>query len=294
MSWRTVIISKRCKLDLKMGYMVIRGEDTKRIFLDEVAMVVIENPAVSLTGCLLEALVEKKVRVIFCDSKRLPMAELSSYYGSHDCSRKIKTQFSWDDAMKQAVWREIVAEKIKNQSDFLFELGKNRESDLLKSYIDQIEMGDITNREGHAAKVYFNGVFGMSFTRSAECVTNAALNYGYSILLSSVSREIIACGYLTQLGIFHDNMFNQFNLSCDLLEPFRVLVDRHVFYSQFDDFQSKEKYSLWNILNMYVFINGCKQTVMNGLKLYTKSVFEALNDRDVSRIKFFSLVKEEI
>jgi len=27
MSWRTVIISTRCKLDLKMGYMVIRGED---------------------------------------------------------------------------------------------------------------------------------------------------------------------------------------------------------------------------------------------------------------------------
>ena len=55
MSWRTVIITTRCKLDLKMGYKVIRGEDTKRIFLDEIAVLLIENPAVSFTGCLLEA-----------------------------------------------------------------------------------------------------------------------------------------------------------------------------------------------------------------------------------------------
>lgn len=58
MSWRTVVISNRCKLDLKMGYMVVRGEDTKRVFLDEMAVLMIENPAVSLTGCLLEALIE--------------------------------------------------------------------------------------------------------------------------------------------------------------------------------------------------------------------------------------------
>jgi len=44
-------LSSRCKLDLKMGYMVIRGEDTKHIFLDEIALLMIENPAVSLTDC---------------------------------------------------------------------------------------------------------------------------------------------------------------------------------------------------------------------------------------------------
>lgn len=54
MSWRIVVVSNRCKLDLKMGYMVIRGEETKRIFLDEIAILLIEDPAVALTGCLLE------------------------------------------------------------------------------------------------------------------------------------------------------------------------------------------------------------------------------------------------
>lgn len=111
MSWRTVVISNRCKLDLSMGYMVIRGEETKRVFIDEIAILLIENPAVSMTGCLLAELTEKKIRIIFCDEKRSPYAELQPYNGCHDRSRKIKTQIAWSELQKKAVWTEIVAEK---------------------------------------------------------------------------------------------------------------------------------------------------------------------------------------
>lgn len=289
MSWRTVIITTRCKLDLKMGSMVIRGEDTKRIFLDEIAMLVIENPAVSLTGCLLEALVEKKIRVVFCDGKRSPMAELHPYNGSHDCSRKIKSQVAWTDEVKGAVWADIISEKIRKQAAFLEELGKEREGELLRSYLGQIEQYDASNREGHAAKVYFNAVFGMAFTRSEECVTNAALNYGYSMLLSAFNREIVSCGYLTQLGIFHGNMFNPYNLSCDLMEPFRPLVDRIVKSGGFIAFEGKEKHALWDVLNQTVLINNSHQTVLNAIKIYVHSVFDALNDGEPSEIKFYYL-----
>lgn len=64
MSWRTVVVSKRCKLDLKMGYMVIRGDEVRRIFLDEIAVLIIENPAVSFTGCLFEELVKKASAIL--------------------------------------------------------------------------------------------------------------------------------------------------------------------------------------------------------------------------------------
>lgn len=292
MSWRTVIITTRCKLDLKMGFMVIRGEDTKRIFLDEISVLLIENPAVSLTGCLMEALVEKKVRVIFCDGKRSPIAEFVPYYGSHDSSRKIRAQIAWQDTVKGTVWADIISEKIRKQADFLDELKKDREASLIRSYLGKIELYDTTNREGHAAKVYFNAVFGMEFTRSAESAINAALNYGYGIILSAFNREIVSCGYLTQLGIFHDNMFNHYNLSCDLMEPFRIIVDRQVKGLEFSDFGSKEKYALWNILNESVMINGTKQTVLNAIKIYSHSIFDALNDRDPFKIKFYSLLKE--
>ena len=158
MSWRTVVISSRCKLDCKMGFMVIRGEETKKIFLDDIAVVIIENPAVALTGCLLEALTEKKIRVIFCDSKRNPQTELVPYYGCYDQSRKIKVQTAWSDAVKGAVWAEVVSEKIRKQAEFLLELGYTKEAALLGSYLPQVEFHDITNRQAHAAKVYFNAL----------------------------------------------------------------------------------------------------------------------------------------
>ena len=289
MSWRTVVIASRCKLDYKMGFMVVRAEETKKIFLDEIAVLLIENPAVSLTGCLLEALTEKKIRVIFCDTKRNPNAELVPYYNSYDCSRKIKAQIAWLNDLKGAVWADIVAEKIRKQADFLEELEKFNEARLLRSYLSQIEPHDVTNREGHAAKVYFNALFGMDFTRSEENITNAALNYGYSIILSAFNREIVAYGYLTQLGIFHDNMFNHFNLSCDLMEPFRILVDRKVKGMSFTGFTSVEKHMLVNVLNETVTINQTKQTVLNAVKYYCRSIFDALNEGDLSLIQFYSL-----
>lgn len=105
MSWRTVVISRRCKLDYKMGYMVIRSEEVQRVFLDEVAILLLENPAVSFTGCLVQALVEKKVKVIFCDQRRSPVAELMPHHGSHDSTEKIRTQAAWDKEMKALLWQ---------------------------------------------------------------------------------------------------------------------------------------------------------------------------------------------
>lgn len=287
MSWRTVIIASQAKLDYKMGFLVVRGEETRRIVIDEIATLLIENPAVSLTGCLVEALIEQKVKVIFCDSRRSPAAELVPHHGSHDSAAKIRAQAAWDPNVKALIWQEIVSEKIRKQAAFLEELGKEREADLLASYIGQVELLDATNREGHAAKVYFNALFGMEFTRSAETPTNAALNYGYSLLLSAFSREISANGYLTQLGVFHDNMFNHFNLSCDLMEPFRILVDRYVYERGVAEFTKEEKHALWSLLERRVRIDDARRTVSDAIRIYTRSVFDAIGDADPSKIKYY-------
>lgn len=293
MSWRTVIVSNQSKLDYKMGYLVVRGEKEKHVLIDEISILVIENPAVSFTGCLIEALVEKKVKVIFCDSKRSPAAELIPHHGSHDSTAKIRTQAAWQSDVKAMIWQEIISEKIRNQADFLIELGKEKEAALLTSYIGQVEANDATNREGHAAKVYFNALFGMNFTRSELCPTNAALNYGYSLILSSFNREVSINGYLTQLGIFHNNMFNHFNLSCDLMEPFRVVVDRAVVSLAPKQFEKEEKQIMWRILEESVEIDSTNQILSNAIKIYSRSVFEAINDADASKIKFFSIDSED-
>ena len=289
MSWRTVVITKRAKLDLKTGYLVVRCEDdVKKVHLDEIAVLIIENTAVSITGCLIAALSEKKIKVIFCDAKRDPSCELVSYYGSHDTSAKLREQIRWDDEIKSSVWTEIVAEKIRKQSELLLESGYDTESTLLKDYINNMKFVDVTNREGHAAKVYFNALFGKSFTRTHECITNAALNYGYSIILSYFNREITSHGYLTQLGLFHSNMFNHFNFSSDLMEPFRIVVDRCVSKNRFTKFDIDEKHILVDLLNSTVIINNTEQYLNNAIKLYCRSVFDALNENDATRIAFYS------
>ena len=287
MSWRTVVIASRCKLDTKMGYMVIRGEETRRIFLDEIALVMIENPAVSMTGCLLEALQKKKIRVIFCGSDRSPYAELAPYYGSADSAGKIRSQIRWTEAAKDSAWRQILANKIQQQADHLAERKHNREAVLLESYIPQIEYQDGTNREGHAAKVYFNALFGMDFSRGQENARNAALNYGYGILLSAFNREITANGYLTQLGIHHDNAQNPYNLSSDIMEPFRVLVDREVAKMEMTTFAKEEKHRLVNVLNQRVEIIRTEQTVLNAIRIYVRSVLTMLNAEGQDEIAFY-------
>lgn len=121
------MVSSSAKLDYQMGYLVVRKDTTTKIHLGEIRTLLIESTAVSLTAALLSELVKKKVKVIFCDEKRNPSAEMMPYYGSHDCSLKIKRQTAWSDDIKGAVWTEIVFEKIRQQKCLLQELGKMRQ-----------------------------------------------------------------------------------------------------------------------------------------------------------------------
>ncbi len=286
MSWRVVVIKNRTKLDYKMDYLVVRNEnETKRIHLSEIGVLMLESTAVSITAYLMCELVKRKINIIFCDEKRLPLASVTPLYGSHDTSLKYRTQIGWDSETKKFIWAEIVRAKIRGQYCVLEEFNKE-ERVLLEQYLTQIEPGDATNREGHAAKVYFNALFGNDFSRSLDNNINAALNYGYSIFLSTVAREIVACGYCTQLGLFHDNMFNQYNLASDLMEPFRPFVDIMVVNTDLTVFEHEQKMELVKLLNKEITIDGRTNVMTNAVKIYVKSVFDAICEKNISMIKF--------
>lgn len=287
MSWRTVVVSSSAKLDYQLGFLVVRTDTTTKVHLNEISVLLLESTAISLTASLISELLKRKIKIIFCDEKRNPCGEVLPYYGSHDTSIKVKRQIVWDSAVKAAIWTEIVSEKIRKQGELLQDLGKYAEADLLRGYLEEMTLGDTTNREGHAAKVYFNAVFGMQFTRTEENPTNAALNYGYTVILSAFNREVVNNGYITQLGIFHDNMFNPFNLSSDIMEPFRILVDRKVCEMKPEKLEHEEKIKLVDILNSEVYISERKEYVNNAIKIYVKSVLDALSESDSSLIRFY-------
>ena len=282
MGFRTVIISSRAKLELRLNYLVVRGEKERKIYIDEVNTLIIQSTAVAITASLLCELVKRNVTVIFCDEKYNPSSSLIPYYGAHNTPKKYKVQFSWDELVKARVWKEIVRLKIIEQAQHLYDRGFREQGDMLISYSLQLEDNDVTNREGHSAKVYFNCLLGNSVSRREEHYANKYLNYGYAILLSAFNREIVSCGYLTQIGIWHDNEFNQFNLACDLMEPFRVIVDRLAFSMSDDDHDFKKK--MVNILNYQTLIGGKNTTLDLAIRTYTRSVLQALEQGDENLI----------
>lgn len=286
--WRTIVITDRCKLDLRYNNMNIRKNDTlKQVNIGEIGVLIIESTSVSITSALLSELMKNKIKVIFCDETHSPESELIPYYGGYDSSERIKSQVSWTDEIKQSLWTIIVFEKIKKQMNLLkyFNL---KEYKLLEEYMYQIENFDATNREGHSAKVYFNALFGTNFNRDdKENPINMALNYGYSILLSLFNREVVSNGYITNIGIFHKNKFNPFNLSCDLMEPFRPLVDKLVVEMNVNNFGTEEKRELQKLLSTQLFIKNKEYYLQDVIRIYTKSLLDSLDERDLTNLWFY-------
>lgn len=283
MGWRTVVVSKNCKLSYKNDYLIIRSDTLQMIHLSEINIIIIENGMVSITSYLINELANNKIKIIFCDEKHNPSSELIPYYGAHNTSKKILNQIEWKKERKEAVWQLIIKNKIHNQRKILEKLNIHGYEKLYE-YENQVELGDKTNREGHAAKVYFNLLFGKDFIRGKGDNVNIALDYGYTILLSIFNREVVSKGYITPLGINHKNEFNQFNLSCDLMEPYRPLVD-YIVYNNINNVLDKSyKYKLINVINESVNIEYKEQFVSNAIPIFINSVFRFLENERESKI----------
>ncbi len=282
MGFRTVIVSSHSKLEYALNYLVYKTVDeVKRIHIHEIHTLIIESTTVSITSALLAELIKQKVKVIFCDEKRNPSSELIPYYGDSISYQRINEQIKWKENIKHLVWQKIVQEKIKQQA-YVLSKKMPDEAIILSNYAKEVELDDATNREGHAAKFYFNRLYGENFSRNSSDKINTFLNYGYTLLLSQFNRYIVAKGYLTQLGIHHKNPFNPFNLSCDLMEPFRPFIDSKVTDLSEDNFKNK----LISFLNHPVYIHGKKQTLIHAIQIYCSSVFLALNTGKIECIQF--------
>ena len=285
MGWRTVVVNKNCKLSYKNDYLIIRSEELQMIHLSEISTIIVENGMVSITSYLINELAQQKIKIIFCDEKHNPSCEMIPYYGSFNTSKKVANQAKWKKDIKQKAWQQIVKHKIHNQAMLLKNLNIKGYEKLLE-FEEQVELDDKTNREGHAAKVYFNLLFGMDFSRDKEDNTNTALDYGYSIILSMLNREIVSKGYITQLGLNHKNEFNQFNLSCDLMEIFRPLIDEIVYRNREFAFDKSYKYKLIDVYNRQIIIKNKEQYLNNAVPIFITNVFNFLEDKESKIINY--------
>lgn len=277
MGWRTVVVNTHSKLTYKNNHLIFKDAyRTEMIHLSEIDILLLETTDITLSTMLVKRLVDENILLIFCDHKRLPIANLMPYSARHDSSLQLGKQVAWSLEAKKRVWTAIIAQKILNQSYLLAEFGFIEKSKSLIDLYQGLQEFDPSNREGHAARIYFNQLFGNDFSREQENDINAALDYGYALLLSIFAREIVLCGCMTQFGLKHVNQFNAFNLASDLMEPFRPIIDRIV-YQQRNQCFTVIKKALFTIFSDTFLYTQKEMYLTNIISDYTKKVIKELN-----------------
>lgn len=291
MSWKTVVLTKDSKISLRLKHLVILSDETVTVPLSEIGQLIIENPNIVMTGHILNALSEYKITTIICNTGHLPTTHLNLIYGHFRQAKMIKAQLDWESTQKDVLWQEIIKCKITNQKYVLERFFPENSFGNFDSYIDQVELNDDSNREGHAAKVYFNQLFGMSFIRGRDTPINWALNYGYSLLLSLFTRVITTKGLLTEVGIHHRSQYNHYNLASDFMEVYRPVVDIIVKENVNDKFDLNSKRKLIDIFNKKVYIKNKKQYLVNSVEIYVDSLVKFMEKDNLKQVAFPEIIR---
>jgi len=295
MGWRIVHIKDGDILRLRLDSLEVHKKENKfYIPLTDITMVVLEGNRTTITTKLLSSLSQNNVGLVICDDKYLPVGIYLPYGQYHHYSKRVIKQSQWTKEQKGEVWKNIIGQKMNNQVAYAKYAGVDTDRlDLMQDLISDLVVGDITNREGPVAKVYFDSLYGKSFTRDDDDLINAAMNFGYAILRSCVARIVVGNGLATMLGVFHRNEFNSFNLVDDLMEPYRPLMDywvnKYVIDDKKDYLSYEARLKIIEFMNQKIQIQNRKMTINNSMQDYVASFISSMEEQDPSLLLDISL-----
>ncbi|CAI2580088.1 CRISPR-associated endonuclease Cas1 [Apilactobacillus kunkeei] len=278
MGWRSVIVSSHAKISYSSNCMIVQTiEGIHKIPIDDIYLLLICTTQAVITTELINRLNKVNAKIIFSDEYKNPACEIVNNYPNNKSIEKINKQIFWDDGRKEVLWTKIVTRKMINQLSVLKYKRRDSIQDI-KNEIDKIEVGDTSNREAVVARKYFKLLFHNDFSRNQNLAINAALNYGYSILLYNFNREIVSQGFSTYIGIHHHSLENSFNLSSDFMEPFRPIIDYWVSCKKMNALTPDIKFGLVEILNMEIFYKEKEMLVKTAINKYVADCFDYLNN----------------
>lgn len=267
MGWRTILISQHAKISLETGNLVIQtNSDRYHTPVRDINILLIQTLQAVITTAAVAALSEVHAKIIFTGRDGQPISETTGCYPNSRTAALVCSQVNWEKNRIENLWTRIVAAKLNNQIEVAKLVGANTIS--LSDEVDKLELNDATNREATVARQYFPLLFGKNFSRSDLVPVNAALNYGYSILLSLINRSIVSRGYLTCFGIHHISTENSFNLGSDLMEPFRPIIDFWVSQQKINDLTPDIKFGLVRLLEVNMVFNGKQEILSNAVDRY--------------------------
>lgn len=231
---RTLYFGNPCNLRLKLEQLNAEifnecGAQNITAPVEDIGIVILDNPQITISSGLIQALQANNCAVITCDYKHMPQSLLLPIEGNSIQQERYEAQLSASEPLKKQLWQQTVAQKIKNQASALSQLQYN--ADYLIPLYRNVKSGDSDNYEATAAAYYWQTIFKHinGFVRHREGPPpNNYLNYGYAILRATMARSIVAAGLLPTLGIFHKNRYNAYCLADDLMEPYRPYVDQIV------------------------------------------------------------------
>jgi len=288
MGWRIVHVKDGDVLKLRLDNLEIHKKDNKvYIPLSDITMVVLEGNRTTITTKLLSSLSQNNVGLVICDDKYLPVGIYLPYGQYHHYSKRVIKQSQWTKEQKGQIWKNVISQKMNNQLAYAKFAGVDSDRlELIQDLISNLVVGDTTNREGPVAKVYFDSLYGKTFTRDDDDLINAAMNFGYAILRSCMARIVVGNGLVTMLGIFHRNEFNSFNLVDDLMEPYRPLMDywvnKYVIDDKKDYLSYEARLKIIEFMNQKIQIQNKKMTIDNSMQEYVASFVAAMDEQDSS------------
>ncbi len=151
-------------------------------------------------------------------------------------------QKQYNNSKELDISKHIIKNKINNQI-FLIKSLRYLSSteklalDNLKSLINKIDTVKNTQEllgiEGTASKIYFSIYFkNLDFKgRKPHCKTdifNLLLDIGYFYLFNFIEANLEFYGFDTYCGFYHKFFFQRKSLICDIIEPFRGIVDKKI------------------------------------------------------------------
>ncbi len=276
--WRTVIVNSHSKLSLCDDNLLVTGENHRNMVpLSQIRNVLINTGETSVTSRLISELNSRNIKMMFCDEKHLPCCEICGYSNNVNSAGRHYEQIAWSKKRKSAVWSKIIKHKIIMQSNVL-EINSINGAGTMMEIADGVSSENAVVHEALAARLYFSLLFGDEFNRRTASEINNALNYGYSIILSDVSRAITLHGYLTSIGINHCSQRNPFNLSCDMMEPFRAYVDNFVYRTQPAELDWNYKKKLIELGSETVLYGNKKTELHTAIEMYVRDVLAELSE----------------
>lgn len=296
MGWRILYIEQANSMKLYLDNIKVTNDLSEvTIPLSDIHTIVIDNQTVTITVPLINKCSEYNVNLVFCSIEHMPKAFLNPLNGNYQTPSILKKQIEWSQKSKDYIWQKIVINKIDNQNNLLKSLNKNSEViNRINDFTKEVDIGDSGNREGLAAKMYFRELFGPDFKRFNDDVINAGLNYGYAILRSQISKTIIAKGLNPNIGIHHIGYDNFFNLSDDIIEVFRPIIDEYVYKMMNESiiFTKENRLGLVKQTSCDVYINGTKQTLFNAIEIYVERIMFCFESGDIDAYLPIRLIYE--